>query len=1058
MSQIKNKWIGNDQVDANKVLLDNNTALRSKKQDGSEIELLKIDGSDVIHIPYAPILAARGTAPEAIATVGQISDAVGGIDFSAINGKISALENYHPQQVLYVAKNGNDSTGVGSFQKPFLTIEAANAAITDAANNKRYVIVIAPGTYVESATFSFKANVSYVGTASRNSTIVTKVSGELSFDLFVGGSRITLCNLAVFNSGGGAMTSLRAVNTGATQLTQLDIHHCLIGFNIQVESVNTQFITCNWKMSTFANITTKGGVVINAQGIQYGDSYTHGDATQAAAGTYQGTAYLLQSSQIGNPAVAVTTINGADYLHFASYVEKVNYDIKAVNVVTNGVVLIYDATMKPFNSLNVGSVGVNGATVLLERISQAQNVGYIPADNSKWVLVPSETKSALDELVSRVKATENLASSYAKNDLSNLVANASGYLMASKINMQSNPIENLGNGVNANDAVNKGQMDAADGLKANTNLGNLVGPTAINAALLPDAPISRSIGGLGSAWGSVFATRYGAPTATIDVGLVNGASGQNQVTMTSTAGISSIGIHFLVVPSLNINISINSIVNGTTVGLAAVLPSTLTNVQAYVVSAVSVRSENETGDKASGHAFIRSGATVTGKSGNMVVQTGASSSGGATGDILLTVGSTSGVRGKVTLDGSEINVSGKQIKSLASGTTSDAAVNKGQLDAVAAAVGAVAAGVKWRDPAHIITADPELRTAVEGDTLSSVLPMGDDDLPVITEAEIPVDSFIISENGASSKLWKVYDDAGIKKITALGFNPMAGGDSFIVELDLLDAPSAQENQAIYNFNGAGMVKLGDIDWSLANGIDLSPAYVMAAINEAVLAGDSVEVAISKLDKKISDLAARVTVNEGNISAINGEIVDINQAITDEIARATGEENTLVKLDGSRAMTGALNLNSHKITNLTDGSVASDAINKGQLDSAISGVNDTITALDGRVGAAEGDITALNTRVGTLEAAALAYKKEKFVLSSTDITNQYIDMSFLVEADSMVAFVDRVAIHEGASDDYALSVSGSVSRLSFLNDIATGGVSALTAGDTIYVTYAYKPEA
>jgi hypothetical protein len=44
-----------------------------------------------------------------------------------------------------------------------------------------------------------------------------------------------------------------------------------------------------------------------------------------------------------------------------------------------------------------------------------------------------------------------------------------------------------------------------------------------------------------------------------------------------------------------------------------------------------------------------------------------------------------------------------------------------------------------------------------------------------------------------------------------------------------------------------------------------------------------------------------------------------------------EDLTFLKLDGSRSMTGALDMGTHKIENLSDGTLASDAVNKSQLD-------------------------------------------------------------------------------------------------------------------------------
>lgn len=65
-------------------------------------------------------------------------------------------------QVKYVSKNGNDAEADGSEEKPYLTIAAAMAAITDASPTKRYGIRVAPGAYTEGA-IALKANVFIIG-------------------------------------------------------------------------------------------------------------------------------------------------------------------------------------------------------------------------------------------------------------------------------------------------------------------------------------------------------------------------------------------------------------------------------------------------------------------------------------------------------------------------------------------------------------------------------------------------------------------------------------------------------------------------------------------------------------------------------------------------------------------------------------------------------------------------------------------------------------------------------------------------------------------------------
>lgn len=66
-------------------------------------------------------------------------------------------------ETRFVAKNGNDATGDGSLTKPFLTIPAAVASITDAAAAKPYQVFVYPGDYTADTPFTLKPFVYVVG-------------------------------------------------------------------------------------------------------------------------------------------------------------------------------------------------------------------------------------------------------------------------------------------------------------------------------------------------------------------------------------------------------------------------------------------------------------------------------------------------------------------------------------------------------------------------------------------------------------------------------------------------------------------------------------------------------------------------------------------------------------------------------------------------------------------------------------------------------------------------------------------------------------------------------
>lgn len=93
----------------------------------------------------------------------------------------------------------------------------------------------------------------------------------------------------------------------------------------------------------------------------------------------------------------------------------------------------------------------------------------------------------------------------------------------------------------------------------------------------------------------------------------------------------------------------------------------------------------------------------------------------------------------------------------------------------------------------------------------------------------------------------------------------------------------------------------------------------------------------------------------------------------------------------------------------------------------------------------------------VDVLPINHQKETMTLSAGDITNQYIDLAHLAAAGS-IHFLVRGAnnpMWEGAAYEYTVSTVGGVSRLTFLNDIATGGLTALTAGDIVQIVYVWN---
>lgn len=76
------------------------------------------------------------------------------------------------------------------------------------------------------------------------------------------------------------------------------------------------------------------------------------------------------------------------------------------------------------------------------------------------------------------------------------------------------------------------------------------------------------------------------------------------------------------------------------------------------------------------------------------------------------------------------------------------------------------------------------------------------------------------------------------------------------------------------------------------------------------------------------------------------------------------------------------------------------------------------------------------------------KKERIVLTATDISNGYIDCAFEAMSETMMLMTGGVVHNEGSGDDYVLSVVGGVTRITFEPDLA----AILAEGDDIYLQY------
>jgi len=177
---------------------------------------------------------------------------------------------------------------------------------------------------------------------------------------------------------------------------------------------------------------------------------------------------------------------------------------------------------------------------------------------------------------------------------------------------------------------------------------------------------------------------------------------------------------------------------------------------------------------------------------------------------------------------------------------------------------------------------PEKLRALTNDTVAagsrdlSTSPFADDETPLLTAADFTVGDFIVQDADGSPSLMEVTAVSSPNVTFAAAANPLVPNDTFITDSYLPDSAGDQENQAIVNYTGSIMIKLGDIDWNFADGINMAAGY--ASQNGTVSSADTVNSAIEKLDGNQQDIQTASGLTQGDTSygTFSGDIIPDNQ--------------------------------------------------------------------------------------------------------------------------------------------------------------------------------------
>jgi hypothetical protein len=203
------------------------------------------------------------------------------------------------------------------------------------------------------------------------------------------------------------------------------------------------------------------------------------------------------------------------------------------------------------------------------------------------------------------------------------------------------------------------------------------------------------------------------------------------------------------------------------------------------------------------------------------------------------------------------------------------------------------------------------------------------------------------------------------------------------------------------------------------------------------------------------------------AAVAGNFPTLNQSTTGTAANVTATSNSTIttlsalslpfsQLSGQATLAQLPSIaNDTVLGNVAGSTTTPTALTQTQLTTLI---NSFTSSLSGAAPASGGGTTNFLRADGTWAApgSGATWQKDLYVITSTNVTNQYLDLSYVALTNSINFMIEGAATQvEGSSYDYTVSYTGGaggVTRITFQNGLATGGASPLSVGDVVVVQY------
>jgi len=168
----------------------------------------------------------------------------------------------------------------------------------------------------------------------------------------------------------------------------------------------------------------------------------------------------------------------------------------------------------------------------------------------------------------------------------------------------------------------------------------------------------------------------------------------------------------------------------------------------------------------------------------------------------------------------------------------------------------------------------------------------DNETPVAA-GDFTVGEFVIGDADGTPALFEVTAISAPNITLAAAADPLANNDAFIVRNYLPDSPASQENDALVVYNGSVMIKLADVDWNFADGINIAAGYAASAGD--VSSSDTVQGALQKLDGNLdntSSILGRNVQSDSDMGNYTGSLLNDGESIKQNIQQLETEAQAL----------------------------------------------------------------------------------------------------------------------------------------------------------------------